>query len=74
MSERDVRNVGSCVGVCLKGNQAICLEVQALVATCVYGAPRRVTSEIDHGKVALVLAVLSKGLHRSWTIRTRSSR
>jgi len=62
LSERDVRNIGSCVGVCLKGNQAICLEVQALVATSVYGAPRRVTSEIEHGKAALVLAVLSKRL------------
>jgi DNA repair protein RadA/Sms len=62
LSERSSSNVGSCVGVCLKGNQAICLEVQALVATCVYGAPRRVTSEIEHGRVALILAVLSKRL------------
>ena len=62
LSERDAKNIGSCVGVCLKGNQAICLEVQALVAMCVYGAPRRVTSEIDHGQAALVLAVLSKRL------------
>jgi len=62
LSERDAKNIGSCVGVCLKGNQAICLEVQALVATCVYGAPRRVTSEIEHGKAALILAVLSKRL------------
>lgn len=62
LSERTAGNVGSCVGVCLKGNQAICLEIQALVATCVYGAPRRVTSEIEHGKAALILAVLSKRL------------
>jgi len=62
LSERSASNVGSCVGVCLKGNQPICLEVQALVATCVYGAPRRVTSEIEHGKASLILAVLSKRL------------
>lgn len=62
LSERSAGNIGSCVGVCLKGNRAICLEVQALVATCVYGAPRRVTSEIDHGRAALILAVLSKKL------------
>ncbi|MEX0974739.1 MAG: DNA repair protein RadA [Bacillota bacterium] len=62
LSERNAKNIGSCVGVCLKGNQAICLEVQALVANCVYGAPRRVTSEIEHGKADLILAVLSKRL------------
>lgn len=62
LSERNVENVGSCVGVCLKGNQAICLEVQSLIATCVYGAPRRVTSEIDHQRASLILAVLSKKL------------
>jgi DNA repair protein RadA/Sms len=62
LSERNAGNIGSCVGACLKGNQAICLEIQALVATCVYGAPRRVTSEIEHGRAALILAVLSKRL------------
>jgi DNA repair protein RadA/Sms len=62
LSERNEENVGSCVGVCLKGNQAMCLEVQALVAPCVYGAPRRVTSEIDHQRASLILAVLAKKL------------
>ena len=62
LSERSTSNIGSCVGVCLKGNQAICLEVQALVAASVYGAPRRVASEIEHGKASLILAVLSKRL------------
>ncbi len=60
LSERSEGNVGSCVAVALKGNQAICLEVQALVATSVYGAPRRVTSEIDHQRASLILAVLAK--------------
>jgi DNA repair protein RadA/Sms len=62
LSERNTGNTGSCVGVCLKGNQAMCLEVQALVAACVYGTPRRVTSEIEHQRVSLILAVLSKRL------------
>lgn len=62
LSERNAENVGSCVGVCLKGNQAMCLEVQSLVAACVYGAPRRVTSEIDHQRASLILAVLGKKL------------
>ena len=60
LSERAEGNVGSCVAATLKGNQAICLEVQALVAASVYGTPRRVTSEIDHQRASLILAVLAK--------------
>ncbi len=62
LSERNGGNVGSCISVSLKGNQAICIEVQALVATSVYGAPRRVTSEIEHQRASLILAVLAKNL------------
>jgi DNA repair protein RadA/Sms len=62
LSERTAGNTGSCVGVCLKGNQAMCLEVQSLVAACVYGMPRRVTGEIENQRVSLILAVLSKRL------------
>lgn len=62
LSERNAENIGSCVGICLKGNQAMCLEVQSLVAASVYGAPRRVTSEIDHQRASLILAVLAKKL------------
>lgn len=60
LSERTEGNIGSCVAATLKGNQAICLEVQALVAASVYGSPRRVTSEIDHQRACLILAVLAK--------------
>jgi DNA repair protein RadA/Sms len=62
LSERSAENIGSCVGVCLKGNQAMCLEVQSLLATCVYGTPRRVTGEIEHQRVSLIMAVLSRRL------------
>jgi len=60
LSERAEGNVGSCVAATLEGNQPICLEVQALVTSSVYGAPRRVTSEINHQRAALILAVLAK--------------
>ncbi len=62
LSERSEGNVGSCVAATLKGNQPICVEVQALVAASVYGTPRRVTSEIDHQRASLILAVLAKKL------------
>lgn len=62
LSERDATNIGSCVAACLKGNRPLCLEVQALVASTVYGSPRRVTMEMDHGRASLILAVLAKRL------------
>ncbi len=62
LSERNASRAGSCVAVCLKGNQAMCLEVQSLLAACVYGSPRRVTGEIDQQRVSLILAVLARKL------------
>lgn len=62
LSERNSHNIGSAVGACLKGNQPMCVEIQALVAACVYGSPRRVTSEVDSQRAAMLLAVLSKNL------------
>jgi DNA repair protein RadA/Sms len=62
LSERDAHNIGSAVGACLKGNRPMCVEVQALVATSTYGAPRCVTSEIDYQRAIMILAVLSKRL------------
>ncbi len=62
LSEAQVQNAGCCAAVALKGNQPICVEVQALVSTPVYGSPRRVTSEIDSQRASLILAVLSKWL------------
>lgn len=69
LSERNAGNTGSCVAVCLKGNQAMCLEVQSLLAACAYGAPRRVTGEIEHQRVSLILAVLSKKLEAGLDMR-----
>ena len=62
LSERNPNHFGSCVASCLKGNQPVCVEVQALVSTCIYGTPRRITSEIESQRAALIMAVLSKKL------------
>lgn len=62
LSEVPSSSPGSCIAAALKGNQAICVEVQALVSPPVYGSPRRVTSEIDSQRASLILAVLSKWL------------
>ena len=60
LSERARDRSGSCVAVSLKGVKPVCVEVEALVSSCLYGAPRRVTSEIDYQKALLILAVLTK--------------
>lgn len=62
LSERNPQNPGSCVSVCLSGTQPICIEVEALVAPCAYGAPRRICTELDQNRVSLVLAVLARNV------------
>lgn len=62
LSERNPENPGSCVSVCLSGTQPICIEVEALVAPSVYGAPRRICTELDQNRVSLVLAVLARNV------------
>ena len=62
LSERSPENPGSCVSVCLTGTQPICVEVEALVVPSVYGAPRRICTELDQNRVSLVLAVLSRNV------------
>lgn len=60
LSERHHQNPGSCVAVCLKGARPVCLEVQALVGSAAYGAPRRVTADIEYQRATLVIAVLAR--------------
>jgi len=60
LSERKPNRSGCCVSACLTGNKPVCVEVQALVTTPLYGGPRRVASEIDYQRVLLIIAVLSK--------------
>jgi len=51
---------GSVVMCAMEGSRPLLVDVQALVATTVFGNPRRVGSGIDHGRLALLLAVLEK--------------
>jgi DNA repair protein RadA/Sms len=62
LSERQKDRPGCCVSACLQGNKPVLMEVQALVTPCVYGTPTRVTGEIDHQKMLLIAAVMSKKL------------
>jgi DNA repair protein RadA/Sms len=51
---------GTCVTVTVEGKRPLVAEVQALLAPSNLGTPRRTTSGLDSGRVAMVLAVLQR--------------
>ncbi|MCY7373198.1 MAG: DNA repair protein RadA [Spirochaetaceae bacterium] len=51
---------GTCVTVTVEGKRPLVAEVQALVAPSPLASPRRTTSGLDGGRVAMVLAVLQR--------------
>lgn len=51
---------GTCVTVTVEGKRPLVAEVQALVAQTDLGQPRRSSSGLDSGRVAMVLAVLDR--------------
>ncbi|MBS4026492.1 MAG: DNA repair protein RadA [Clostridia bacterium] len=65
LAERSEDAAGSVVVAILEGTRPVLLEVQALVSSTVFGNPRRLTTGLDHNRVAMLLAVLEKraGLH-----------
>jgi len=51
---------GCVVMAAMEGSRPLLTDVQALVATTVFGNPRRMASGVDQGRLALLLAVLEK--------------
>ena len=51
---------GSAVVASIEGSRPLLVEVQALVATSIYGTPQRVTSGYDARRLAVLLAVLER--------------
>ena len=60
LSERAHDASGCVVMAALEGSRPLLTDVQALVATTVFGNPRRMASGIDPGRLALLLAVMEK--------------
>lgn len=60
LGERPTGVAGSVVVSAMEGTRPMLVEVQALVAPSSLGSPRRVTSGLDSGRVAMILAVLEK--------------
>jgi DNA repair protein RadA/Sms len=61
LSERTAAVAGTCVTVSIEGRRPLVTEVQALVArTSTGGSPRRAVTDLDPGRVAMLLAVLGR--------------
>lgn len=60
LGERSAAASGSAVVATMEGTRPLLVEVQALAAKAPYGAPQRVSTGIDHKRLALLLAVLEK--------------
>jgi DNA repair protein RadA/Sms len=60
IAERPLRAAGSVVIPTTQGTRPLLVEVQALVAPALYGAPRRVTTGLDANRLAVLLAVLQR--------------
>lgn len=51
---------GCVVMAAIEGSRPLLTDVQALVATTVFGNPRRMASGVDQGRLSLLLAVMEK--------------
>jgi DNA repair protein RadA/Sms len=65
LAERASQSAGSVLVPIAEGTRPLMVEVQALVAPALYGAPRRVVSGLDSNRLAVLLAVLQRkaGVH-----------
>ncbi len=53
---------GNCAVCTLEGTRPLIAEIQALVTTTAFPAPRRTTNGIDYNRMCLIIAVLEKRL------------
>jgi len=60
LEERPQGASGSAVIPCLEGTRPLLVEIQALVSQSPLGMPRRTSVGVDHNRLSLLVAVLSK--------------
>jgi DNA repair protein RadA/Sms len=60
LADRTHRATGSAVTVSLEGTRPLLVEVQALASATSYGTPSRTVTGVDHTRLLMLLAVLSK--------------
>lgn len=59
-SAYEQRPSGSCVVASIVGSRPVLIEVQALVGEAGYGTARRLANNLDHQRLAMILAVLER--------------
>ncbi|MHA3700778.1 DNA repair protein RadA [Jatrophihabitans sp. YIM 134969] len=62
LADRTVAVPGTCATVTLEGRRPLVTEVQALTSPTNGGSPRRAVTDLDHNRVTMALAVLSRAL------------
>ncbi|MBE1447221.1 DNA repair protein RadA [Paenibacillus sp. OAS669] len=60
LSERPLGVSGSTVVASMEGTRPVLVELQALVSSTNFPSPRRMSTGIDHNRLALIIAVLEK--------------
>ncbi|CAH0120771.1 MULTISPECIES: DNA repair protein RadA [unclassified Paenibacillus] len=60
LSERPLGVAGSTVVASMEGTRPVLVELQALVAATNFPSPRRMSTGVDHHRMALIIAVLEK--------------
>ncbi len=60
LAERQANAPGSAIAVTLEGTRPILIEIQALTSSTAFANPRRTANGVDHNRLLLVSAVLSK--------------
>ncbi len=60
LSQRPLNVSGNCTMCAMEGTRPILAEVQALVTTSVFPAPRRTSTGFDYNRLSLLTAVLEK--------------
>jgi DNA repair protein RadA/Sms len=60
LSERPLGVSGSTVVASMEGTRPVLVELQALVTSTNFPSPRRMSTGIDHNRMALIIAVLEK--------------
>ncbi len=67
ISGRGVGQPGSVIGGIINGSRPILLEVQSLLSTSYLGIPRRTVVGYEANRVAMILAIMEKYLHHSFS-------
>ncbi len=67
ISERSSGQAGSVVGGIINGSRPLLIEVQSLLSTSYLGMPRRTVVGYEVNRVAMLLAIMEKYLHYSFS-------